>query len=80
MSPFVKTRRVLQVMSMARMYKCRPSEILSISEDYAAYCFDEACAFIQCKIDNGEEPQERKHYSSFSDIYKGLEKGGVKCQ
>lgn len=56
------------------LYKCRPSTLFGIIDDYTAYCFDEACGFIQSKISNDEEPnfdrkKEPKHYSSFTELY-----------
>lgn len=42
---------------MSRIYNCQPSHILSIKDEYTAYCFDEACALIISKIDDGEEPK-----------------------
>lgn len=65
---------------MAQMYKCRPSEILKIEDEYTAYCLDEACAVIQSKLANGETLQIKQQYSSFSKLYDGLEKGGVVCR
>lgn len=57
---------------MCRIYKSRPSAFFDITDEYTAYCFDMACAYIQSKIDDGEEPDFRKNkkYSSFSDLYK----------
>lgn len=42
---------------MARMYQERPSNILGIDDEYTSFCFDEACAYIMSKIDNGENPK-----------------------
>lgn len=42
---------------MSRLFCKRPSEIIAIKNDYEAYCFDEACALIISKIDNGEKPK-----------------------
>lgn len=62
---------------MANMYNCRPSKLLDIQDTYTAYCLDEACALIKIKIDQGESPKFVKKYSSFSNIYSDLQKGGV---
>lgn len=75
----MKTQRVLQIINMSKLYNCRPSDILRIEEDYAAFCFDEACMFISVKLENGESPMFKRKYNSFSDIYKGLERRGTKC-
>lgn len=56
----------------------RPSEIMGIEDAYAAFCFDEACAVIIRRINDGETPiirvgtginGEVKHYSRPSEIY-----------
>lgn len=65
---------------MSKAYCCRPSELLSVDEEYAAWCLDEACMLVRVHIENGEEPTFHKAYSSFSDMYKNLEKGGVSCR
>lgn len=57
---------------MSNIYKCRPSSLLHIEDEYTSYCLDEACAYIMRKIENGEEPNFAVHYSSFSDLYNNL--------
>jgi hypothetical protein len=44
--------------------------MLGISDPYTAYCFDEACAFIVAKMENGEEPQFGRKVKSFTELYK----------
>ena len=39
---------------MARMYQERPSNIIGIDDEYTSFCFDEACAYIMSKIDDGD--------------------------
>lgn len=71
---------------MARQYRIRPSEILNIDDEYTAFCFDEACAYISNQMEIGNEPnfdalelQEEinavysGHYSSPSEMYKALD-------
>lgn len=58
------------MLGLANVYKCRPSTLFGITDVYTAYCFDEACAFIVTKIENGEEPQFVVKYNSFKDLYK----------
>lgn len=41
---------------MSKLYKCRPSQILNITEDYDAYCFDEACALFQTYLNQEKTP------------------------
>ena len=44
---------------MAKRYNARPSEIVGETDVYAAYCLDEACMYILCKIDEeGRLPQK----------------------
>lgn len=56
----------------------RPSELVGIYDSYLAFCFDEACAYIIKRIQDGEEPiikegknakGESIHVSKPSDIY-----------
>ena len=41
---------------MARKYRCRPSDILKLEDDYAAYCLDEACVYILGCLEEGKRP------------------------
>ena len=56
---------------------CRPSDLIGINDSYAAFCFDEACAYIISKMNNDEEPKvkqsEEKHISKPSDLYSKYE-------
>ena len=66
---------------MSKMYGKRPSEILGVTEEYDAYCLDEAVAYIILKMENGEQPKykksatakksQRASCSSFSEMYGG---------
>lgn len=60
----------MEIISLGRMYKCRPSELVGLEEPYEAFCFDEACAYIYTKIEDGEQPKFTKKYDSFKDLYK----------
>ncbi|MBS4536806.1 hypothetical protein GOQ29_14390 [Clostridium sp. D2Q-14] len=35
-----------QIIEMSKHYKCKPSEILNIDDDYLAYCFDEVAFYL----------------------------------
>lgn len=54
--------------------------VMGIEDEYTAFCFDEACAFIVTKLQNKEEPIIRfeedhaKSYSKPSDFYKKFNK------
>lgn len=54
---------------MAQTYKCRPSTIIHIKDEYTQFCFDEACAYIISKVQKGETPMFRKRYSSFTEAF-----------
>lgn len=43
---------------------------MEIDDQYTAYCFDEVCSFIIQKIKSGEDPQFKRQYKSFTDLYK----------
>lgn len=55
---------------MVQRYNRRPSEFLGIEDPYTAYCFDEACTFIQKQLDDGKEFVQNRHYTSFTELYK----------
>lgn len=72
MSPFVSSPRILSLLGVAQRYKVRPSSLLGDVDDYTAFCFDEACAYIMAEMDNGEEPVFHRQYSSFTELYQNL--------
>lgn len=41
---------------MSDFYKCKPSEIIHLTDEYTAFCFDETCMYISLKMQNGEKP------------------------
>lgn len=77
LNPFVQTKRIENIIAMSEIYKCRPSDIMKIGDEYTAFCFDEACAFIKMMLQDGKKPiykEERKkkvkkNYKSFKDFY-----------
>ena len=66
---FVQSSKVESVIAMAKQYGCRPSTVLGLDDDYTAFCFDEACAYITGQLEKGEQPQFKRKYKSFKDIY-----------
>jgi len=46
----------MTTLSMSRTYKCRPSEIINLQEEYDAYCFDAACALFYQYLDDKKTP------------------------
>lgn len=65
---------------MAKTYKERPSKILGLKDEYTSYCLDEACAYAMARMEKGDEPdfsvfeENKKHYNSFSEMYKAIER------
>ena len=57
------------MLGLANVYKVRPSTLLDIMDPYTAYCFDEACAYITGQLEKGEEPQFKRKYKSFKEMY-----------
>lgn len=49
--------------------RCRPSTLFDIADPYTAYCFDEACTYIDKQMEEGNEPMFKKQYSSFKELY-----------
>lgn len=46
----------MTVIKIAQMSGQRPSEIISVDDDYTAFCFDEAVYFIISELKKGNEP------------------------
>lgn len=67
---------------MSQRYKRLPSEIMHIADEYTAFCFDEACAYILMKLEKGDTPywqnsddemkQMKQEYHSFTDFYRDV--------
>ena len=74
-NPFVKSRKLCELNNMANYYRKRPSEILDVDDPYTAYCFDEACGYIQSRINDGDVPVYRKKVKSLYEIYQQYEGG-----
>ena len=66
----MKTKKLLGVLGLVNAYKCRPTTLFNIQDAYTAFCFDEACAYVIAKIEEGETPTFREKYKSFTDLYK----------
>lgn len=54
---------------MSNLYKRTPSELLCIEDEYTGYCLNEACAYIQERINAGENPKFKTQFKSFKDLY-----------
>ena len=60
---------------MSKIYSKTPSELIGLEDSYTSYCLNEACAFIQGKMQEGEMPSFAQQYKSFTDLYKQYKKG-----
>lgn len=77
LNPFVSSGEVLRVIGVIGTlnYPCRPSEFIGIEDNYTAFCFDEACAFIIKQLKDGKEPimrveNDKIAYKKPSDLYR----------
>lgn len=57
---------------MSQRYRKTPAEILGVTDSYTAFCLNEACHIIACKLDNKEEPVFETKYTSFTELYKSV--------
>lgn len=39
-------KKMAQIIMMAKEYKCRPSEVIFIKDEYTAFCFDEVAFYL----------------------------------
>jgi len=68
-----------RVVTTAKIWGIRPSELLGIGDSYSAYCLDEAGAYVSRLLEEGKPvPTAVKKARSFSDIYAGYNANGVK--
>lgn len=76
----MKTKNIESVISIAKEFGCLPSEVMSIKDEYTAYCFNEACLNVLLRVKNEEKPhyitlkqgEEQKSFSNFTDFYKNI--------
>lgn len=49
----------MSILLISKQYKQRPSDIIGITNDYEAFCFDECCAYILSELskENHKEPK-----------------------
>lgn len=62
----------MRIINLATGQKKSPSDVLHIEDEYAAFCFDEACNYIIYKMKDGEAPVYETKVKSMSDFYAGL--------
>ena len=65
----MESKAIVPLLAMVKRYNKLPSELMSIEDEYTAYCFNEACTFILGELEAGKEIQFKQKYSSFSQLY-----------
>ena len=60
--PLFQSRRILNVISTARTFRCRPSDLLGIDEDdvYGRYCIDEAATYLYNMMQPDKDGKTKK--------------------
>lgn len=53
----MKSHQILNICNTAQTFGITPSVLLKIDDDYAAYCFDEACAYIIGQLKQDKTPR-----------------------
>lgn len=57
---FVASKKILKLINMSNEFKKLPSQILRITDTYAAFCIDEVCAYIIQELRDGREIKQEK--------------------
>lgn len=62
---------------MGKQYKIRPSKVIGLTNDYEAFCFDEACTYILSEMskEDGREPKfddKNKNKTNNNDVIEWL--------
>ena len=69
------------MIAIAKEFGCLPSQVMSIDDEYTAYCFNEACMNVLTRLKNNETPhyvtleqgkENQQSYHNFSDFYKNI--------
>ncbi len=58
----------MTVIFMAQRFRSRPSDLLQITDGFAAYCFDEVCCYILSQIDEGKRPFFRRTQNLYGNF------------
>lgn len=68
----------MSVIAISKQYKKRPSEIIGVTNDYEAFCFDESCTYILSEMskEDAREPRfiddEDKNKQNNNDVVEWL--------
>lgn len=81
-NPFVRSSQIESVITISKMYHCLPSSVMKIDDEYTAFCFNEACCYIELRIEKGDKPHyieyekeiEQIEFTNFKDFYKQYER------
>ena len=68
----------MRILGISKQWNIRLSLMMEIEDSYTAYCFDEACHYILCQLEDKKEPTFRATHTSFRDVYAGYNDKGVK--
>lgn len=60
--PLFQSRKILNVISTAKTFGCRPSDLLGIDEDdvYGRYCIDEAATYLYNRMQPDKDGKTKK--------------------
>ena len=60
--PLFQSRRILNVISTAKTFGCRPSDLLGIDENdvYGRYCIDEAATYLYNMMQPDKDGKTKK--------------------
>lgn len=53
----MKSKEILDVVHMSKLYGVLPNTLLGIQDEYASYCFNEACTYVLSNIENNKRPR-----------------------
>lgn len=74
LTPFVRSKRVINLVRMCETYKERPSTLMGITDEYLAFCLDEAITLLISRLRSKEIPHfplemSKTSYSRPSELY-----------
>lgn len=58
----MQSKKVLDVISIAKTFNALPSDVIGLSKDdpYTRYCFDEACTYLYSKMQPDKDGHTQK--------------------
>lgn len=67
---FVTSKRLIPILNQAQRFQILPSKILNITDEYIAFCFNEACEFIISMIEQTDDNGKPKYSPLWNEIRK----------